>query len=299
MRGLNVFEGIRGYWNSERRQLYLFKSEEHFARLRQSANVLRIKPTHDTDALRTACVELLRALECEEDVHLRVVVYVGESEDTFGLDPTGTQVGAFIFAFARSRAETLDAGISVAVSSWERIRDHSMPPRVKAGANYLNSRLAEAQAKTDGYDSAVLLDDRGKVTELPGACVMLVRNNRLITPAVTDSILESITRSTLLDLARRELGIAIEERPIDRTELYVADELLACGTNEEVTPIVSVDRYLVGDGMPGQITRALQNSYFDLVRGTGADQESSLLPIYPERNDEFDLAGHERRDSLS
>jgi branched-chain amino acid aminotransferase len=137
-----------------------------------------------------------------------------------------------------------------------------------------------AQAKVDGYDVPILLNDRGKVTELPGSCLMMIRRGRLVTPPVTDNILESITRETVIEIARSELRLTVEERSIDRTELYVADELFHCGTAEEVTPILSVDRYSVGAGAAGSVTRKLQEAYFAVVRGEDPRYRSYLTPTY-------------------
>jgi branched-chain amino acid aminotransferase len=280
LRGANVFEGIRAYWNSDEGELYVFKMPEHMARLAQSMKLLRIALPYPLEVVAEASIELLRRCAYREDVHFRPVVYIGESEDNFGLDPRGTTIGAFIFALPRPQRPVLDSGLHVSVSSWQRITDASLPPRIKAGANYLNSRLAASQARIDGYDSTIILNERSKVSELPGSCMMMVRHNRLVTPPLTDNILESITRDTIIQFARDDLGMTVEERTVDRTELYVADELFECGSGEEITPIVSVDRQPVGDGMRGKLTRDIQDFYFAMVRGQNPKYRHHLVATY-------------------
>ena len=280
MRGLNAFEGLRAYWSDAKHELFVFKLQDHLARLDRSTKILRIAMPYSAEHLADSCLELLRRCEFREDVHIRMVVYVGESIDNFGIGADGTEVGAYIFALPRTNPVAVTRGITVCVSSWRRIDDNDMPARVKAGANYLNSRYAQAQAQSDGYDSAVLLNGDGKVSELPGSCLMLIRGRSLITPRVTDGILESITRSVVMELAASDLGLTVEERAVDRTELYVADEVFTCGTGEEVIPIVSVDRYPVGSGAVGPLARELQRVYFAAVRGEDKRFESELLPVY-------------------
>ena len=153
------------------------------------------------------------------------------------------------------------------VSSWTRLGDNQMPPRVKAASNYLNSRLASEEALRNGYDTALILNSNGKVAEAPGACLMIVRDGKIISPPVTSGILESITRATLIQLCREVLKLEVIEREVDRTELYVASEVFVCGTGEEITPIASVDRFELGDGSIGPITRQLESLYHDIARG--------------------------------
>ena len=164
--------------------------------------------------------------------------------------------------------------------SWRRIDDQAMPPRAKVTGNYVNSRLAQVQAKIDGYDTSIMLDQTGKVSETAGACVMVIRAGRIHTPSLSNSILEGITRDTLIELAAKELGLAVIERSIDRSELYLADEIIECGSGHEVSPIVSVDRMPVGNGEPGPITRALQEKYLAVVRGEHEKYSHWLKSVY-------------------
>jgi branched-chain amino acid aminotransferase len=172
-------------------------------------------------------------------------------------------------------------GISACVSSWMRIADGAMPPRIKCSANYQNGRLATLEAKANGYDTALLLNGRGKLAEAPGACCFIVRRGVPVTPPVTADILESVTRATLLELFRKELGVTPEVREIDRTELYVADEAFLCGSGWEITPILSIDQLAFGEGKePGPVTRAIQDCYFGVVRGERLSYRDWLTPVY-------------------
>ncbi|HYB69995.1 MAG TPA: aminotransferase class IV, partial [Candidatus Bathyarchaeia archaeon] len=172
------------------------------------------------------------------------------------------------------------AGLHVAVSSWTRTADNAIPARVKAAANYQNSRLALLQARTDGYDDAILLNDDGSVAEGPGYTLFLVRDDQPMTPSVTSNILEGVTRSTLLTLFPEALGVSVEQRQIDRTELYVADEAFFAGTAAEVTPILSIDRRPVGEGVTGPLTAKVRDAYFRAVRDGSAPHPEWRTPVY-------------------
>jgi branched-chain amino acid aminotransferase len=171
---------------------------------------------------------------------------------------------------------TLKTGktLTAAISSWTRISDNVMPPRVKSEANYRNSQLAANEARRNGYDEAIILNDRYKVAEAAWACVMMVKRGRIITPPVTAGLLESVTRFTMMTMADEQLNVSVEEREIDRTELYLADEVFLCGTGYEVAPVISVDRYQVGDGKIGPITNRLIDLYHDVVRGLDAPYDA-------------------------
>jgi len=221
-------------------------------------------------------IELLRKNEFKEDVHARHVACL----EGFGHFSAKEPVGIHIVAQARGRGYDVENGIRCAVSSWLRINDNSIPPRIKAGANYQNSRLATLHAKEDGYDQPILLNSNGKVAEGPGACLFIVRRGVVATPTVTAGILESVTRTTLLELFPSELKIQVQEREIDRTELYVLEEAFFCGSGAEITPVVSIDKFPVGDGNPGPITRQIQEVYFDIVRGNNPKYIKWCTSIY-------------------
>ncbi|MBI4573261.1 MAG: aminotransferase class IV [candidate division NC10 bacterium] len=197
----------------------------------------------------------------------------------YAFEPDKIFTGAFILATRRRSTLSDERGIACCVSSWRRISDNVMPPRVKAGANYHQSRLVSVQARVDGYDNAIILNDQDKVSEGPGACLMIVRDGRPITPPVTAGILESITRTSLAELMATELRLPLLEREIDRTELYLADETFFCGSAYEVLPITSVDRYPLGEGTIGPVSRQVRKLYHDVVRGSAPKYKHWLTPV--------------------
>ena len=209
-----------------------------------------------------------------------LVAYFGKGAGFRAFRPEEIAVGAWIAGGPRKHDDAMHDGIHVCTSSWRRISDDVFPPRVKSGANYQNSRLAAVEASVNGYDDALILTPGGKVSEASGASMMLVRDGDLITPPITDGILEGITRTTLMRLFRRTTGRGVVERSVDRTELYIADEMFICGSGEEVTPVVSVDRVPVGDGKVGGITRQLQKVFFDAARGDDSEYFKDLTPVY-------------------
>lgn len=279
LRGANVFEGLRAYYNPEHNQVFIFRLEEHLDRLWKSMKIMRMTLPYSKTDLAAACTGLVARNGFREDLQVRVIAYFGEGP-LFAYEPEKIFTGAFILATPRRSALNDERGIACCVSAWRRISDNVLPPRVKAGANYQQSRLVSVQAHVDGYDNAIMLNDQDKVSEGPGACLMIVRDARPITPPVTAGILESITRSSLAELFATELTLPLLEREIDRTELYLADEAFFCGSAYEVLPITSVDRYLVGDGSIGTVTRKIRRLYHDVVRGSVPKYKHWLTPVY-------------------
>lgn len=262
-----VFEGIRAYWNDAARKLFVFRLDAHLERFAQSIRLIRMKQPIATDALRQGVIDLLRANEYAADTYIRPFAFT-ESATFGGMSSDQARIALTTQTWlSRLKSGKMS---HACVSSWTRITDNVMPPRVKASSNYLNSRMASEEAKRNGYDSALLLNPNGKVAEAPGACLMIVRNGKIITPSVTSGILESITRETLIQLCREELKLDVIEREVDRTEMYTANEAFLCGTGAEITPIASIDRFTFGDGTIGPITQRIENLYHDLVRGTDA-----------------------------
>jgi branched-chain amino acid aminotransferase len=298
MMGGSVFEGIRAYWNDEQEELYIFKMREHLERLRDSARVMRMQPV-PVEELKSVCVSLLKLNAFREDVHLVPAAYLGYGEGFLSLSKTCDE-GLFVSAIPRPGGKWLEVGKNVRTSSWRRISDNSMPPRVKAAGNYLNSRLALQEAWQDGYDDTIFLNDRGTVAEAAGACIVMIRNGQVCTPPVTAGILESITRTTLMRLFSESLGITVVEREIDRTEFYYADELFLCGSGMEVVPVVSVDRFVIGNGKKGATTEAMQRIYFDIARGINAAYAEWRTPIYgPEGSQTKEKSGNRVLQSAS
>lgn len=273
----SVFEGLRGYWNEEQGELYLFRLAAHSERLRESAHLMRFALPYPPEEYAGYIRDLVQANEFKTDIHMLQTISV----EGFGGFEVSEPVGMWIAARPRGRySDAAERGLDVTVSSWTRISDHAVPPRIKCSANYQNSRLATLQARADGYDGAILLNDRGTVAEGPGANVFIVRRGRVVTPPATSGILDGITRATLIELFAREHGLTVEEREIDRTELPIADEAFFCGSGAEVSPIVSVDRLPIGRGRVGPITRAIQDTYMQVVRGRHPAYRHWLTPIY-------------------
>jgi branched-chain amino acid aminotransferase len=272
-----VFEGIRAYWNEEAGEAFVFRLREHLERLSRSMKLVRLEQKYSIDELAAAILQLLRDNECREDTYINPVAYRGSGPRSF----SGFSPDSQMFIATRPMPSHLLTGktVKARVSSWRRISDDVMPPRVKNISNYRNSQLASMEAALDGYDVAILLNAQGKVAEGPGACLMLVRDGKLITPDITSSILESITRDALIQLARDELGLVVEERTVDRTELYIADEVFLCGTAAEITPIVEIDHYEIGEGTIGPITRRLEQLFHDVLRGRDPRRAEWRTPV--------------------
>ena len=271
----NVFEGLRAYWNPADEELYCFRLEEHFARLRESMKMMRFTIPYSDEDLFHAVREVLAGNDVHEDIHMHLVAYVLGA----GMEATGP-TGLYINPRRRGRLSGAE-GLRCCISSWARTSDNAIPIRLKCGANYQNGRLALLQAKADGYDAPIFLNQRGEVAEGTGASFFMVRKGQIVTPPVTSDILESITRATLIEeICPNILGMDVVERDIARTELYVAEEAFFCGSGYEITPIVSVDRFPLGDGAVGPITERLLHAYMDIVRGVDKRYQTWRTPTY-------------------
>ena len=270
-----VFEGIRAYWNKERNQLYIFRLDEHLKRFINSMKLLKFIDYPNLSSIKTNILQNIQANNYQEDIYIRLQGYIDEWGEMAVRSPVSTS----IVSYPRPRAIAFTEGKNFTISSWQRLDDNASPPRIKASANYLNSRLASIQAKESGYDGGIMLGANGKVSEGPGGCIFLIRNGNLITPTITSGILESITRDSILEIAET-LKINVQTRDVDRTELYIADEIFYCGTGQEIMPILSVDKMLAGDGKPGKITKTLQNEFTEIVRGNNQIFKSWISPTY-------------------
>lgn len=264
-----IFEGIMAYWNDEQEELYIFRLDAHLARFLRSQKMMRMARDYTADQLAGAITDLARANECCHDSYIFPLAFPAPGSGGFRSFSSAQPADTDITITTRPNPSHLlkRQWKHARVSSWTRISDNVMPPRIKNVANYRNSQLASAEAALDGYDTAILLNAQGKVAEGPGACIAIVRDGKLITPGVTESILESITRASVIEIARDVLGIEVVERALDRTELYIADEVFFCGTAAEIMPIVSVDHYPVGDGEQGPITSQIEAAFHDIARG--------------------------------
>lgn len=181
----------------------------------------------------------------------------------------------------KTSAEYNKKGLHCCVTSWRRISDETLSPRIKCGANYMNSRVGQREAIRNGYDTCIFLNEAGKVAEGPGSCLFIVKNDTLITPQLTDSVLESITRDSIIQIARK-MDINVVERSIDRTELYTCDEAFLCGSAMEITPVLSIDRYEIGNSITGLITKNIHMEYLNVARGIKKNFKDWVTPIYAE-----------------
>lgn len=274
--GAGVFEGLRGYWNAERGDMYVFRLHEHLERLRYGMRVLRFDTVFEERFMADSLLAMIRANDLRENVHLRMIAFLDGDDELAATGPVGLVCGAV----PRPRSKAVSDGVHIAVSTYARLGDNALPPRVKATANYVNNRAAELEARRNGYQGVLMLTDRGKVSEGSGACFFMVRNGAIHTPDVGSDILESITRDTVIKLAREKLGMTVHERTVDRHEVYDADEAFWCGSGYEVQPIVSLDRMALGNGAPGPVTRALQDAYFAAVEGRSGDHPEWLTPVW-------------------
>ena len=274
--GLNVFEGIPCYWNEEKRQLFAFRLDDHYDRLLRSARLLQIDCPYSKDELKKALIDTIRANEYDENLSVRQTLFV----DGFGSWGSADPVGLFVAPIPRGRtsAEYNKKGLHVSVSSWRRISDNDLSPRIKCGANYMNSRIGQREALRNGYDTCLFLNEFGKIAEGPGSCFFMVRNGTLITPSLTEGVLESITRDTVIKLAGM-LGYPIVERTIDRTELYTAEEAFLCGSAMELRPVLSVDRFELTEE-EGKMTAALHRAYLEAASGRNENLLDWVTPIY-------------------
>lgn len=273
--GTAVFEGIRAYPSND--NLYIFRLKEHMDRLRKSANVYSFTSKFSADELCKAAVDLIRKNGIRESCYIRPLTFVG----MHGIDlnvtknsPTHTTI--IIFPFAKYFKGD---GISACISSWRRIDDESIPPMAKASGNYLNSVLATQECRRNGYDESILLDSNGCVSEASGENIFVVRNGKLHTPQLSDSILEGITRDTAITIAR-ELGYDVVERPISRTELYLADEIFLTGTAAEIIAITKIDGNIIGNGREGTMTKSIRENYEAIVIGKSDKFMGWLTPTW-------------------
>lgn len=275
--GTSVFEGVRAYWVPEKSTMSIFRMQEHYERLLENSKIFYLTPTQTLEELLDITTELVRRNNTGTDMYIRPTLFKTGENITPTLEKTITDF--CLWTSPLGNYLDLEKGLSVCVSSWRRLGDNQIPPRTKAGGAYMNTALAVTDARRMGFDDAVFLTADGHVSEGSAMNLILVRKGKLITPGITDNILEGITRDTVMILAKNELGIDTEERLIDRTELYRADEAFFCGTGAQIAPITQFDGRPVGDGKLGPITRKLQNLYFDTVKGKLPQYASWCTPV--------------------
>ena len=275
--GTSVFEGIRAYYNKEDNQLYAFRVQEHYERLLRSAKVMWMKTPYSIDEYCNITKNLLKKNDYKTDVYIRPTLY--KSSQKVGPTLTDNEDSFLIFTTPFGDYFDSDRGLKLCVSNWRRTSDNAIPPRAKVSGAYANSALIKTDAHEAGFDDAVVLSESGQVTEGSAMNIFLVINGVLITSNTTDDILVGVTRNTIIELAK-ELNIPVKERAIDRTELYLADEVFCCGTGAQIVPVESIDHRMVGNGKIGKITKQIFDLYFDVVRGKVEKFRNWCMPIY-------------------
>lgn len=276
--GTGVFEGIRAYWNAAHEQLYVLHLRDHYERLLRSCRIMRIEIPHSVEQLSEITLEMLRRCGYHEDAYVRPIAY--KSSPLIGVRLHDLDDAFTVFAVPFGTYIDVDRGISCCVSSWRRTDDNAIPARSKITGAYVNAAVAKTEAQLNGYDEAIVLTQDGHVSEGSAENLFLVKGGKLITPPVTDNILEGIVRRSLMEMARDELGVEVLERSVDRTELYIADEVFLCGTGAQISPVTDIDRRPIGDGQVGSLTTRLSRIYFSAVRGDLPKYRQWVTPVY-------------------
>jgi branched-chain amino acid aminotransferase len=276
--GTGVFAGVRAYWNEEQEQLYIFRPAEHFQRLLHSAKVMLMDFEYTPESLTQITLELLRKEDYRRDIYIRPLAY--KADEIVGVKLHGLIDELTIAALPFDSYVANDTDAHVTFSSWRRLDDNMIPARGKVSGAYANSALIKSDAVQSGFDEALVLTQDGHVSEGSAMNIFMVRNGVLITPTITENILEGITRRTAIELARQEIGIEVIERPIDRTEIYLSEELFMTGTAAQIVAITKVDHRQIGSGDMGPIATRLRELYQQVVRGNLAKYRHWNTPVY-------------------
>lgn len=279
--GTGWFGGLRGYWNAEQEQLYVFRIRDHYRRFLDSGKILMAALDLNAEDLTVITLDLLRRENYHEDCYIRPIGYKADALIGVRLHNLRDQVTIFSTPFGRYIEN--EEGAEVCVSSWRRVDDTALPPRGKISGSYVNSALIKSEAVLNGFAEAIVLNQDGHVAEGSAENFFLLRGDTLITPPVYANVLEGITRRSIIELAQRELGLTVVEREIDRSEIYIADEAFFCGTGVQVVAIAGVDHRPIGSGRIGPICDRLRDLYFRVVRGQEPKYVYWLTPVYPDR----------------
>jgi branched-chain amino acid aminotransferase len=281
--GTAVFGGLRGYWNDDEQELFVFRPLDHFHRLRDSAHLLRMNLVHTEADLWKGLKSLLRTEDARADVYVKALAFYGDESIGVRLHDLTPEVSLVAFPFGRYVENEENA--HVCISSWQRVSDNVLPARGKIAGAYVNSALAKSDAQLAGFDEALVLNDSGHVCEGSAENIFIVRGGVVVTPPVSEDILEGITRRTVIQLLREDLGVEVAERPIDRTEVYLAEEVFLTGTGAQITAVTRVDHRPVGSGLLGEITGRLRPLFFDVVRGRVAAHREWCAPVWSDRGE--------------
>ena len=276
--GTAVFGGLRAYWNDDEKQLFVFRPQDHFRRFLQSAKLLCMDLPMSSDHLVKGLAELIRTEGHEEDLYVRPLAFYSDEIIGVKVHDLHPEVSIVVIPFGAYNKN--EDNMHVTVSSWRRIDDNSIPARGKIAGAYVNSAFVKTDAVRAGFDEAIVLNADGHVSERSPANIVILRNGVLATPPITDNVLEGITRRTVIQLLHDELRMEVQERSIDRTELYLADEAFFCGTGAQISAITRIDHRPVGTGKMGDVTARLRKLYFDVVRGRIAKYRDWCYPVY-------------------
>ena len=272
---ISVFEGLRGYWNKDKEKLYIFRLKDHLKRLNFSMNTIELDHNENLNQFEEQILYLIKKNNIKDNIYIRIQVYADEWGSMFCKQP----VGSSIISYPRPRVPGYFEGRRFTISSWRKNTEDTSPPRIKTTGNYFNGRLAGLEAIRNGYDGSIILNNHGCISEGPAGCIFIVREGEIITPSVNSGILESITRDTIIQLAKDDLGKNVVQRSIGRTELYLAEEVFYCGTAMEIIPIISIDNKKIGLGSPGNITKKIQQTYDNIVFGREEKYMNWLTPV--------------------
>ncbi|GIK28976.1 MAG: branched-chain amino acid transaminase [Anaerolineae bacterium] len=276
--GTAVFGGLRGYWNADDEQLYVFRPLDHFRRLIQSASLLRMTVPHTPEGLEHILIDLLRAEGYRENVYVRPLVY--KDLDGIGVRLHDVPDALTIWTLPFGKYIEKEEGAHVHFSAWRRVDDNAIPARGKISGSYANSALIKSDAVLAGYDEALVLNQDGHVSEASAANIFMARNGTVFTPPVQSNVLEGITRRSLIELLRNEMGVDVVERDIDRTEIYLADEVFLCGTGVQIAAITRVEHRAIGSGRMGEITNELRTLYQNVVTARVEKYRKWCAPVY-------------------
>lgn len=275
--GTGCFEGIRGYWNDQTKELYIFRLREHYERLHRSCRIVNIELPYTVDELIAITVDLVRRNNLRENCYIRPFAY--KADEIIGVRLNNLEDAFLVYAVPMGDY-VATTGLRCGVSSWRRVDDNMIPARAKISGAYMNSAFAKTEALMNGFDEAIMLTSEGHVSEGSAENIFMLISGELVTPSASENILLGITRDTVMQLARRELERITRERQIDRTELYVADEIFLTGTGAQLAPVIEVDHRPVGTGKIGPLTEILQQTYYEVVRGMRPEYLDWLTPVY-------------------
>jgi branched-chain amino acid aminotransferase len=276
--GTGVFGGLRGFWNEEEKQLFVFRPIDHFQRFLESTRLLRMELPHTREEALKILIELIRKEDLHEDIYIRPLAFYGDEIIGVRLHNVTPIMTMSVVPFGRYIDK--EEGAHVMFSAWRRIDDNMIPARGKICGAYVNSALAKSDANLAGFDEAIMLNQDGHIAEGSAENVFILRKGKIVTPPVTDNILEGITRNTMITLLRDELGMELVERPIDKSEVYLAEEAFMVATGAQIVAITKIDHRKLGSGIMGEVTQKLRDLYFNLVRGKVPKYRQWCHPVY-------------------